>query len=765
MTGGRPSNWRRGLAVAAAGTNNQRRLDVLIETKLHAPVARSEWIERPELIRSLADATARLVLVAAPPGFGKTTLVTQWRSSPGNDKRFAWVSLDRGDDDPSRLWRHLVSALRLACPDFDSGKILRNLQAQAPDFGRTVLPMLVNQMAWLPDPVVLVLDDYHLVRERSCHDQVALLLDHMPSSAQLVIITRADPPLALARMRAAGVMAEVRSHELRFDPPQAAELIRAVAGVELSELGLTELVERTEGWPAGLYLAALSLRGHSSPDEFVRQFAGDNRFIVDFLVEDVLSHQPAEIREFLIRTSILGRFCGPLCDAVTGLTDATAIITVLERENLFLVPLDENRQWYRYHHLFAQVLRAQLARTEPGTVAALHERASAWHRASGSPDEAITHALAAEDADGATDLIAQHYYAYIDSGQIATVRGWLRSLGDGQTMASPLAAHAAAWTAALSGDPQTVRRLLPVMEAAGDAGPLPDGMRSFRFSAAVLQATFGFDGLGPMREAGLRAVGLETHPASPWYALAHSTLGTALYWTGDLEQAAAHAEKALFTPNAIALVRMQASALMAWLAVESGRLTQADELAHAAQEIVTDPAVGLGEAPQSSFGYTAMGAVLAAQGKLDEARSELERALRIRQKWMGLSPWPTVEVLLRLAPVLADLGDRVGGAALLAETRQVLNSLPDGADAQLARLAQLERRLAHRPAASPGEPITEREHEVLRLLQGTLSLRDIGRELYLSPNTIKTHTRALYRKLGATDRHEAVAKAHGLGLI
>jgi ATP/maltotriose-dependent transcriptional regulator MalT len=763
--GRRPKVCRQADQALVISTKGQQRLGVLIETKLHAPVARKDWVERRELIQYMANATAKLVLVDAPAGFGKTTVVAQWRSSPTDQRRFAWVSLDRGDDDPGRLWRHVTCALNLACPDFDSEKILRALQTQAPDFSRTVLPLLVNEMASLPEPVVLALDDYHLIKERSCHEQMTFLLDHLPSSTQVVILTRADPPLPLARMRAAGEMAEIRARELRFELPQAAALIRSAAAIELIDDDLAELVERTEGWPAGLYLAALSLRGHPSPGAFVRQFAGDNRFIVDFLVEDVLSKQPDDVREFLMRTSILARFCAPLCDAVTGSADTAAIIEVLERENLFLVPLDEKRQWYRYHHLFAQVLRAQLAKSEPDIMPALHERASAWHQVSGSADEAITHALAAGDVDGATDLIARHYYLLFDSGQIGTVRRWLRLLGDDQIAASPLAAHCAAWTAALAGNSQTGRHLLPVIEAAGDAGPLPDGMRSFRFSAALFRATFGFEGLGPMRQAGLRAVRLETDPASPWYALAHSAIGAALYWTGEFDLAAAYTEKALSSEAAIALVRMRSTAVMALLAVEADRLAQAEELARAALDIVSDPGLGLDEAPQSSFAYTAMGAVLAAQGKLEAARSDLEHALRLRRKWMALSPWPTLEVLLRMALVLADLGDAAGAAALLGEARQVLDSLPDGAGAQLARLEQLERRLAHRPAISLGEPITEREREVLRLLQGTLSLRDIGRELYLSPNTIKSHTRALYRKLGASDRQDAVAKARELGVI
>jgi LuxR family transcriptional regulator, maltose regulon positive regulatory protein len=739
---------------------------VLIETKLHAPAVRKDWVERPELIARLTDAEVKLILVAAPPGFGKTTLVAQWCASVINHKKFAWVSLDRADSDPSRLWWQLAASLHLACPAFGCDQVLPILRGQAADLGETMIPVLVNEIASLSEQVVLVLDDYHLIKRRACHEQMALLLGHLPPTAQVVIITRADPPLPLARMRVVGEMMEIRARDLRFDLRQATELIGAVAAVKLTDRDVADLVERTEGWPAGLYLAALSLRGQPSPAAFVRHFTGDNRFIVDFLVEDVLSQQPSEIREFLTRTSILSRFCAPLCDVVTGSADAAAIIDTLERENLFVVPLDENRQWFRYHHLFAQVLRGQLASTEADLVPALHARASAWHRTSGSTNEAITHALAAGDVAGATDLIARHYYRYINSGQVATVRHWLSLLGDGRIAASPLAAHCAAWTAALAGDQRAIRLYLPLIEAAGDAGPLPDGMRSFASSAAILQATFGFDGLGPMREAGQRAVALETDPESRWYSAAQAGLGGALYWAGEFGPATAHAQEARLNPAALAMPRLAATTVMTMLSVEAGQLAQADELAREVAGLVTDPGLGLGGTPQSAHANLAAGAVLAAQGRLREARGELETALEARRKWPGLSPWPKLEILLRLAPVLAGLGDRTASAALLNEARQLLDSLPAGADAQLARLDRLQRRLVgrSRPVRS-GQPLTERERDVLRMLQGTLSLRDIGRELYLSPNTIKTHARTLYRKLDVSDRQDAVARGRELGLL
>ena len=740
--------------------------DVLIETKFHAPGQRKEWVERRQLIQDLAGTAVKLVLVDAPAGFGKTTLVAQWRAAPAEERSFAWISLDDSDDDPGRLWWHVVRALQRACPDLGGAELLQALAAPEPDITGTVLPLLVNELAALSVPVIVVLDDHHVIKDYSCHDQLAFLLLHLPPSAEIVLITRTGPPLPLARLRAAGEMLEIRARELRFAAAEAASLVRAVAAVDLTEPDLNDLVDRTEGWPAGVYLAALSLRDHPSPSAFIRQFTGDNRFIVDFLAEEVLSRQPAETRHFLARTAILNRFCAPLCDAVVGSSNAAEIIEILERENLFVVPLDDIRQWYRYHHLFAQVLRSELASTEPGMVPSLHNRASAWYRQSGSADQAIRHALAASDVAGAVDLIAHQWYRYVDSGRAQTVRNWMRSLGDDAIAASPLAAHCAAWAAALTGDRESVQRWLPLVAAAQYRGPLPDGIRSMPFSAALVQGTFGFDGIRPMREAAGLAVSLEGNRSSPWYALARTAAAFSLYLSGALEPAAGQADEALLGNPAIAVVRMQALAVKALIAIEEGRLGQAVELASSAREIAARGDAGLAEAPLNALGYAATGAVYAAQGRLQEARSELEEALRARRRWSGISPWPTVEILLRLAPVLLDLDDRPGALARLDEVRQLLESSPDGAETQRARLEHLDRLVAGQArTASLADPLTEREAAVLRLLRGTLSLREIGRELHLSQNTIKTHVQAIYRKLGVSTRPDAVAKGRQAGLM
>jgi ATP/maltotriose-dependent transcriptional regulator MalT len=747
-----------GLPHARAGP------DVPIESKLHAPGPRKEWVRRPALIEYPGASTARLVLVDAPAGFGKTTLVAQWRSAAQEQRPFAWISLDPGDDDPGRLWWYILCALRRACPEIGGADIARELRAAVPDITGTVLPLLANELGTLSEPVVLVLDDYHVIKERSCHDQIAFLLLHLPPTAQIVLITRADPPLPLARLRAAGEMVEIRARELRFAAQEAAALVQEVSGIALSDADVVDLVERTEGWPAGLYLAALSLRGHPSPDAFVRQFTGDNRFVVDFLADEVLGRQPDEIQQFLVRTSILSQLCAPLCDAVTGSANAAGIIDVLERENLFLVPLDDNRRWYRYHHLFAQLLRSQLARTERELRPALHARASAWHRRCGSVEEAITHALAADDVSGAVDLITRDRYAHLDAGRAATVRRWMRSLGDERIAANPMAAHCAAWAAAWAGDLESVRRWLPVVEGGRPGGPVPGGIRSLRSSAALLRAVFGFDGLRVMRESAVAAADVEHDRASPSYALARAALGFSLYLSGEPEAAASALEEAVRSEARVPLVRLFALSLMSLVSVDLGRLSKAEEAVAAARTLAGR--ADLSNLPHASLAYTAAGAVCAAHGRLDEARGELERALDPGRRRLDICPWHALEPALLLAAVSLERGDRARAAELAGQARNVLAALPDGAQAQRARLTELDRRIAGRPRLVwAAESLTAREVAVLRLLGGTLSLREIGQELFVSSNTIKTHTQAIYRKLGVSTRRDAVQQGRHRGIL
>jgi LuxR family maltose regulon positive regulatory protein len=720
-------------------------------------------VERAGLVQHLAGCTTKLVLVEAPAGYGKSSLVAQWRASPAEGRQFAWVSADSRDNNVVRFWWHLVAALQRACPELEARDLLSHLRPQPAGLPESLLAALVNELAALSAPVVVALDDYQLISNLECHEQMAFLLTHLPPTAQIVLITRADPPLPIGRLRTTGDLVEIKMAELRFTATEAGELVRAVSDVQLNEADLGVLLERTEGWPAGVYLAALTLRGQSSPSQFVRQFSGDNRFIVEFLVEEVLSNQPRQIMKFLRRTAILDRFTPSLCDAVLGSANAAGIIDVLERENLFLIALDDDRQWYRYHRLLRQMLRSLLMETEPADVPALHARASRWHRQRGSAGEAITHALAAGDTAGAIAVLADSWPGRMAKGRIDEFRAWLNSIGDDRILASPVAAHCAAWCAALSGDRESFTRWLAVIETAGHDGPLPDGMQSLKSSAALLHGVFGFDGIRDMLQSATVSVDLETDPASPWYALARTALGAALYLSGEFDTAVVPLRDAVLHSNASStLIRMLACSVSAVLATERGQLDHAQELAAAAREIVVSN--DLGETPHGAPAYTACGAVSVMRGRLGAARDEFEHALRLRRPWFGISPWVTVDTMLRLTPVLHQLGDPAAAASLLGEAADVLAASPDGAEAQLFRVRRLEEHLSIR-SRSLAEPLTDREEEVLRLLQGSLSLREIGEELSLSANTIKTHVRAIYRKLDVGSRQEAVERGHATGIL
>lgn len=733
-------------------------LSVPLDTKIRPPEIRPEWLDRPALIRRLSGSTARLILLSAPAGSGKTVLVSQWCAAPASN-RFVWITLDPGDNNSSRLWWKVISAVCRVCPEFD----VDPPQTLLPRQGRVLLPTLIARLSALRVPVVLVLDDYQVLTYPKCHAQVERLLRDLPQSVQVVFMTRAIPPLELARLRAAGEVTDIGMPELRFSRSETAALVSAVAGVTLGDSDLSALLARTEGWPAGVYLAALSLRGHPSPHRFIDQFTGNHRFIADFLVEEVLNRQARDVRQFLLRTSVLDRFTAPLCDAVTGRTDSAQLIERLERDNLFLIPVDEHRVWYRYHYLFAQMLRGQLARTEPsqpGLVPLLHQEASAWHRKAGSTEEAITHALSAGDMDGAAELITAHWLDFTAAGRITTVRDWLGSLGVDRVAGNPVAAHCAAWVAAVSWDVDSVLRWLRVIEAATYDGPLPDGMRSLTSSAALLRATFGFNGIRSMVEDGIKATELEDDPTSPWYAHARALLGFGQHLAGN-PNATPTLERALAAGKSRPMSRIIALSVTALRTADGGELARAQRLAEEAARMVNGG--GFSRWPPSAFILAALGTVHSRQWRLEDARAEFEYGLYRRRRWVLLTPWLSVEIQLRLAQVLLALDDRAAAATAAAEVRDALAASPDGADALQARLDELERRLAGTPPApSLAEPLTERERAVLGLLRESLSVSEIARELFLSRNTVKTHKRAIYRKLGVTTRQEAIERAPGL---
>src|SRR5438105_163431 len=440
------SGWRR------------EKVTPILATKLYLPRLRPNVVSRPRLIERLNEGLHRkLTLIAAPAGFGKTTLASAW--VVGCNRQVAWLSLDEGDSDPTRFLTYLVAALRTIAPTLGEG-VLGALQSPQPPPPEAMLTALLNDLTTIRDQFVLVLDDYHVLDAKAVDHALSYLVEHLPPQMHLVIVTREDPQLPLARLRARGQMTELRAADLRFTPSEAAAFLTRVMGLSLSAADVAALEDRTEGWIAGLQLAALSLQGHQAVTGFIRAFAGYHRYILDYLVDEVLQRQPEDVRSFLLQTSILDRLHGPLCNAVTGQEEGSARLASLERGNFFVVPLDEQRHWYRYHHLFADVLSAHLLAEQPEQVPMLHRRASEWYEQNGSTADAVRHALAAEDFERAADLVELAIPALLQSRQEATVLGWLRALPDKVVQVRPVLSVMYAATLALNGQFEGVEKRL-----------------------------------------------------------------------------------------------------------------------------------------------------------------------------------------------------------------------------------------------------------------------------------------------------------------
>jgi LuxR family transcriptional regulator, maltose regulon positive regulatory protein len=441
----------------------------LLETKLYVPGARRGLVPRPRLSERLdrGATSSKLMLVSAPAGFGKTTLLAEWLATgpalPTDERCVAWLSLDRGDNDPASFWTYVIAALRTVAPGVGSSTLALLQELQPPPI-QTVLTTLLNDLGAIASDIVLVLDDYHVIDTRDVQDGMAFLLDHLPARLHVVIASRADPSLPLARLRARGELVETRAAELRFTPDEAAAYLNEMMGLELTAQDVTALEERTEGWIAALQLAALSMQGREDVAGFIAGFAGDDRYVVDYLVEEVVQRQSDRVQAFLLQTSILDRLSGPLCDAVTGQDGGRAMLEALDRGNLFLVPLDDRRRWYRYHHLFADVLHARLLDEQPDHVPDLHRRASAWYAQNGEQSVAIRHALAAEDFVRAADLVELAIPTMRRDRQEATAREWLEALPDELIRCRPVLSVYYAGILLLSGEIEGVEARLGYAE-------------------------------------------------------------------------------------------------------------------------------------------------------------------------------------------------------------------------------------------------------------------------------------------------------------
>jgi LuxR family maltose regulon positive regulatory protein len=691
-----------------------------------------------------------LVVVGAGAGWGKTTLLSQWCAR--GDADFAWLSLDGADNDPVGFWAYVIAALGAVGSGLGESA-LPVLRAPGLAIVESALPLLLNELACRRDPLVLVLDDYHLITNAAVHAQFEFFIDHLPAGVRVAIATRSDPPLPLARLRASGELLEVRAEELRFDEAESAHLLNELLGLELAADDLERLQARTEGWAAALYLAALSLRTREDRSAFVQAFAGDDRHLVDYLGDEVLAGLAADRRSFLLHTSVLERLSAELCDAVTGGSGGAEMLDEIERSNLFLVPLDRTRSWFRYHHLFAELLRQELERSQPELVARLHRRASIWFESRGEIDEAITHATAAGEIAKAGDLIATHWNAFANEGKLVTVSAWLDRLPTGAVEADARLCLARAWHALLSNRNDRVERWIACAEAAPLPGPIRDGTESIEAGAALMRTIHLYyrGDVGGCDRWARRAAALESgHPL--WYSMAFSGIAGAHYWRGDEEAAAALERTA-------SLAEASGNILSAVWALEFRALVAAQQSDPDAAERFAAQALNLA-AEHSLEAHWVNGAAHLAYAHAHELRGdqiaavgEADRALDFVRRGPG-----RLELALALITLARLRPERA--AASLAEAGNVIESCPDP-----GFLRADGARPPRRRTASRGDELSDREFDVLRLLSTRLTLREIGGELFVSENTVKTHARSIYRKLNAASRAEAVASARGLELL
>jgi LuxR family maltose regulon positive regulatory protein len=652
----------------------------LLRTKFHAPQVRSDWVRRPRLEKRLDQGLDRkLTLVSAPAGFGKSSLVASSLSE--SERHATWLSLDEGDNDPVRFWTYVIAAIQAVEQDVgdDARQIITSPQLRRTD---PAIISLLNEISELTDDLVLVLDDYHVIEAEQVHEDLSYLLDHQPGNLHIVLISRADPPLSLARLRAHGRLIEIRATDLEFSAAEAAILFNDVIELNLNPEQLEALNERTEGWIVGLQLAALSLRGHLAYDTFFEHFTGSHQFILDYLTEEVLRALPDAQRQFLLRTSILERFCGGLCCAVTGNSASHQVLNEIRNSNLFLIPLDTGGRWFRYHHLFAEVLCAMLERDHPGEIEALHLKAAAWFEREGYPGEAVDHALRSGDTLQAKELVLKHWLPVLHRGEVATVLRWLDALPEEIERDDPSVSLARCWALFIRGHSLAIGPHLEQATNAYERLVKEGSLRGTQQDQVAAQLAMMRSVLARGRGEHARSVAHAEEAArlvpsemlegigTTWIMLAAARAGAGDY-DGAIEAygrgiTLAYAEGNLV--GAYGCIYGQAMYMLL-----QGRLNEAEGLCRSAIDRAMSK--GHGDAPAAGSLYITMSRIELERNHLDEAAAYLNTGLRIARPG-GFGEAVRTGRHLR-AHLAAACGDLDAAADMIQDTAQIVNAMDD----------------------------------------------------------------------------------------
>jgi LuxR family transcriptional regulator, maltose regulon positive regulatory protein len=741
----------------AIGTSLAPAHTAVYETSAVTAQISGDVLPRARLTDRLAQAREALVLLAAPPGFGKTTLLRQWQAA--DERPFATVSIDAADNEPLFFWTRILEAVRRVSPQLDASAQIA-LHAPSADLLGVVIPLLAHDLRFVEHELVLALDDYQQIANPQCHQSLEQFLRWMPPNVTLALSTRSDPPIPLGTLRAAGDLAELRAVDLCFTEQEEATFLNGRLGLGLDDETMSLLHGRTEGWPAGVYLASLSLQKSPDRGAFVAGFNGSNRLIVDYLTEIALDALEPSQRQFLLETSILPSICAPLADAVTERTDSAELLGELERLNLFMVALDDAREWFRYHQLFADVLRGQLTRYHRDRLPFLHQRAARWYTDVGDTEHAIAQSVAGGDIPSAVELAASAWTPRLDRANARRTLRMLLPLED-EIRSDARLSLARSWSLECTNMRGEAAATLEAARQTGLGGALPDGT-SLAAAAEIVEAFISRGDTRTMLVAAKRALRLRGDLRPAWRPLVHLLHGWARYLAGDQD----HAEGSLQSAKAAASELGQwenvavSQALLARVALKDGENDLAEARARDAVAVVE--ANGTKDELASGFANMALGSVLARR-KPGEASRYLSRGL-VRLRAHG-EPLLLAEALLAVAPVRRVLQGAAQGRACIDEARELIDTCRDPGVVAL-HLEDVARSLtpSYRRAGEETE-LTERELEVLRYLANGLSKREIGQALFLSYNTIHSHTKSIYQKLRVSSRGEAVAKGNELGVL